>query len=175
MINIASVEKESSIDGEGIRYVVFVQGCKHNCPGCHNPQTHSFDEKILISADDIIDDMTENPLLDGITLSGGDPFFQAKECIELAKKCKDNGYTVWAYTGFIFDDFLNYINKCKHNDWITQDMIELLNYVDVVVDGPFILSERTLDEAFRGSKNQRIIDVKKSLTYNKVIEYKINY
>lgn len=175
MINVASIIKESSIDGEGMRYVVFVQGCKHKCLGCQNPQTHEFNCGKDMSAIEIYNDMQENPLLDGITFSGGDPFFQAEQCIELAKLCKENGYSVWAYTGFNFEDFLNFKNKCKCNEWITQNMINFLDYVDVVVDGRFILEQRTLDSQFIGSTNQKIVDVKKSFKANKVIEYNLEY
>ena len=171
MIDVASIVKESSVDGEGIRYVVFTQGCKHNCIGCHNPQTHEFNCGTQIEQADILRDMESNPLIDGITFSGGDPFFQADECTILAKMCKENGYSVWAYTGFIFDDFLNFKNNCKCNSWITNDMITFLNYIDVVVDGPFIEKQKTLDAQFKGSYNQRIIDVKESLENNKIIEY----
>lgn len=175
MIDVASIIKESTIDGEGIRYVVFTQGCKHNCKGCQNPSTHNFGCGKMISASEIYDDMIKNPLIDGLTLSGGDPFFQAKQCCELAKLCKNNGYDIWAYTGFNFEDFLNFRNNIKCNVMITSDMIELLRYIDVVVDGRFILEERTLESKFKGSSNQKIVDVKKSLKENKVIKYNLEY
>lgn len=173
MIRIASIEKESVIDGEGWRYVIFTQGCSHNCKGCHNPQTHDFNAGKLVSDTDILNEILKNNLLDGITLSGGDPFFQADKLLNLVKQCKENGLTVWAYTGFIYEDFMKFINKENTDKRITQSMIDLLKYIDVLVDGPFIESERTLESPFKGSSNQRIIDVKKTLKAKKIIEYKI--
>lgn len=175
MIDVASIIKESSIDGEGIRYVLFTQGCKHNCAGCHNPQTHEFGCGTKMNPNDIYEDMSLNPLLDGITFSGGDPFFQAEECIPLAKLCKDNGFSTWAYTGFSFDDFLKFKNNEECNEWVTKDMIDFLDYIDVVVDGRFMLEKRTLDMQFVGSSNQRLVDVKKSLKENKVVLYNLEY
>ena len=173
MIRIASIEPESTIDGEGWRYVIFTQGCNHNCLGCHNPQTHDFNSGKLVSDSELISQIQENPLLDGITLSGGDPFFQAENLINLVKQCRCLGLTVWAYTGFIFEDFLNFKNKCKTDARVNKSMLNLLNYIDVVVDGRFILEQRTLDSKYIGSKNQRIIDVKKSLKNNKIILYNL--
>ena len=111
MIRVASIEKESTLDGEGWRYVIFTQGCSHNCKGCHNPQTHSFDGGELMDDSTLLSDILSNPLLDGITLSGGDPFFQAKQLIDLCKSIVDNGLNIWAYTGFIFDEFIKFKNS----------------------------------------------------------------
>ena len=175
MINIAKdgIIEESTIDGEGVRLVVFTQGCSHHCKGCHNPSTWEFNDKNKISDTEILDMVHSNPLLDGITLSGGDPFFQAKNCINLCKIIKKEDLTVWAYTGFIFDEFIKFKNKVKCDDRINKDMLNLLKYVDVVVDGPFIIEQRTLDSKYRGSTNQRLIDVKKSLHQNKIVEYQL--
>lgn len=171
MIRIASVEKESIVDGEGIRYTIFTQGCSHNCLGCHNPKTHDFKGGYDVDDMEIYNDILENPLLDGITLSGGDPLFQAKKLINLAEMVKDKGYTIWAYTGFVFDEFLNYINNEPCDSRVNDDMIELLKYIDVIVDGPFILEQRTVEALYKGSTNQRLVDVTKSLANNIVIEY----
>lgn len=171
MVRIASIEKESIVDGEGIRYTIFTQGCNHNCLGCHNPKTHDFKGGYEVDDIEIFNDILENPLLDGITLSGGDPFFQAKQLIRLVKSVKENGYTVWAYTGFTFEEFLKYINKEPCDKRINDSMIDILKYIDVVVDGPFILDKRTVEALYRGSTNQRLIDVNKSLDNNKVVEY----
>lgn len=173
MLRIAGIEKESIVDGEGIRYVIFTQGCNHNCLGCHNPESHDFNGGTLVSDEHILNEIKENPLLDGITLSGGDPFFQAKELLNIVKTCKSNGLDIWAYTGFIFDEFLNFIDNKKCDKRIDDNMIKLLKHIDVLVDGPFILNQKTLEKGFKGSKNQRIIDVKESLKKNKVIEYNL--
>lgn len=171
MIRIASVEKESIVDGEGIRYVIFTQGCTHNCAGCHNPKTHDFSGGYDVDDIEIYNDIIENPLLDGITLSGGDPLFQADKLIKLVDMLKKDGYTIWVYTGFVFDEFLKYINNEPCDKRITKDMINMLKYADVVVDGPFILEKRTLDALYRGSTNQRLIDVTKTFANNEIIEY----
>lgn len=176
MINIADsgIIEESIVDGEGVRLVVFTQGCSHHCKGCQNPLTWEFNDKNKISDTEILDMIHSNPLLEGITLSGGDPFFQAKDCIKLCKAVKKEDLTVWVYTGFIFDEFIKFKNNIECDDRINKDMLNLLKYVDVVVDGPFIIEQRTLDSKYRGSTNQRLIDVKKSLHQNKIVEYKLN-
>lgn len=160
MLRIAGIEKESITDGVGIRYTVFTQGCKHKCLGCHNPETHDINGGYDIAIDEIIEDLKSNPLLDGITLSGGDPFFQAKECTELLVRIRKElkHLNVWAYSGFTFEQLLR-----------NKDMREMLELVDVLVDGRFVLKRRTLESRFKGSENQRIIDVRKSLENNKVI------
>ena len=173
MIRIADIERESIVDGEGVRYVIFTQGCNHNCLGCHNPSSHDFTGGKLISDEEILNDIDNSPLIDGITLSGGDPFFQAKELISLVKACKERELTIWAYTGFIFDEFQKFMKKEPCDKRINKDMIKLLRLTDVLVDGPFILSERTLSESFKGSKNQRILDVKKSIKNKKPIIYEV--
>ena len=170
MIRVASITPESTVDGEGWRYVIFTQGCNHNCKGCHNPQTHSFDGGYLMNTDDILKEVMDNPLLDGITLSGGDPFFQAKELLELVRELKKNCYSIWAYTGFVFDKFLDFIANKDTDKRINKDMIELLNYIDVVVDGPFIESKKTFTCEYRGSSNQRLVDVRESLDKKTVVE-----
>ena len=173
MIRLADIERESIVDGEGLRYVIFTQGCNHNCLGCHNPTSHDFNGGKLVSEEEIFEDICNSPLIDGITLSGGDPFFQAKELISLVKQCKNQKLTVWAYTGFIFEEFLKFMKNEPCDKRINKDMIKLLRLTDVLVDGPFILSERTLSESFKGSKNQRILDVKKSIKKKKAILYEM--
>ena len=169
MIRVASIDRESIVDGDGLRYVVFAQGCNHNCKGCHNPLTHPFNGGTEMSVDELITDIRQDPLLDGVTFSGGDPFFQANEFVSLAKKCHAENLTVWAYTGFTMEQFLKYRNGEKSDERINLDMIELLNNIDVLVDGPFILEKRSLTTLYRGSTNQRLIDVRNSLTNNKIV------
>lgn len=177
MFRIAGIERESIVDGEGWRYVIFFQGCKHNCKGCHNPETHEFNAGIEVTEEFILMDLkicNSAGLMD-ITLSGGDPFFQAKNIKNLCAKLKESGYNIWAYTGFEFEEFLKFINKEKCNKEVNQDMIELLNYIDVVVDGPFVESKRTISSEYRyrGSTNQRLIDVKETLKSRQIRIYKI--
>lgn len=146
---------DSIVDGEGLRAVLWTQGCSHNCKGCHNPETHSFEKGVLVDVEDIKSLIKELVLQDGITLSGGDPFFQPEAIKEIAKFAKQQGLTVWAYTGFTFEELVKY-EKTK----------DALKYIDVLVDGKFEIENRTLSLKFRGSTNQRIIDVKRSLKDN---------
>jgi len=169
MLRLAYIEPESTVDGEGLRYVMFMQGCNHNCIGCHNPQSHDFNGGTLISELDILSEIRNNPILDGITLSGGDPFFQSKELIPLIKEVKHLGLDIWAYTGFTFEQLTGLV----HDKRVTADMLELLNLVDVLVDGRFELEKRSLTVPFRGSTNQRLIDVQETLKTNTIIEYKL--
>ena len=159
-ISLSGITGDSIVDGPGIRLTIFTQGCPHHCPGCHNPQTHDPNGGSWGDTDDIIAAMAENPLLDGITLSGGDPFMQPKECTELAKGAHRCGLNVWTYTGYTWEALF------EEND---PDKIALVKESDVLIDGPFIMAERSLELQFRGSRNQRIIDVKKSLAAGEII------
>ena len=163
-IKIAGTVDDSIVDGAGLRFTVFTQGCAHNCEGCHNPDTHDFQGGEETTTEKIIQEFTENPLLDGITLSGGDPFYQAKACAALAKAAKDAGMNVWTYTGFTWEELLSGANG--ENGWM-----ELLSHTDVLVDGRFVLSERTLELPWRGSRNQRVIRVPESLKCGSIIPY----
>lgn len=174
VLKISGIVRDSIVDGEGFRYVIFFQGCKHNCVGCQNPQTHSFDGGMEIDIESIMRDLSicNGARLMDITLSGGDPFFQAKEVIELCKELKKEEYNIWAYTGFVFESFLEAIENNIYTT-INRSMIELLNYIDVLVDGPFILERKSLECAYRGSDNQRLIDVQKSLIEHKIKIYEL--
>lgn len=157
----AELQKDSIVDGEGVRAVLWTQGCLHNCKGCHNPQTHSFDGGALIDLEEVKSWIDELEGHQGITLSGGDPFFQPHECAYVAKYAKSKGLDIWCYTGFTYEAL---IEKSKKN----PNVMELLKQIDVLVDGRFIIEQKSLDAVFRGSKNQRIINVPKSLKENKV-------
>ena len=159
-IRIAGIADDSIVDGPGIRLTVFTQGCPHHCPGCHNPQTHDFEGGMDKDTDEILDMIAENPLLDGITLSGGEPFCQSEACVCLAKAAQDAGLNVWCYSGYRYEELI-----AGKAEWK-----ELLEHVDVLVDGRFVLEKRTLECKWRGSSNQRLIDVKRSLAENQVIE-----
>lgn len=153
-IRLAGLEPESIVDGPGYRFTVFVQGCPHNCPGCHNPQTHDFFGGHLADTDDVIAHLGENPLVRGLTLSGGEPMMQPEPLYLIAKAAKGKGMNVWCYTGFTLEELL------REN---RADRMRLLSAVDVLVDGPFRSHERSLDLLYRGSKNQRLIDIPATL------------
>lgn len=154
----AELQTDSIVDGEGIRTVVWTQGCPHDCKGCHNPSTHDFDGGALVDVSLIVDEIKALKGQDGITLSGGDPVCQSEACIELCKAAHEVGMNVWCYTGFTYEAMLK---NPKYK--------ALLENVDVLVDGKFILEEKSYDLYFRGSRNQRIIDVAKSLASGEVV------
>lgn len=161
-IRIAGIIKESIVDGPGIRMVVFAQGCKHKCPGCHNPETHSFDGGTLVTVDSIISQAKKNPLLDGLTFSGGDPFEQASAFAMLAKEAKKLNLDIMTYTGYTYEYLI--ANSSKNEGWNS-----LLDETDLLVDGRYEASKRNILLRFRGSENQRIIDVKRSKTENHIV------
>lgn len=153
---IPEIQKDSIVDGEGIRSVIWTQGCLHNCPGCHNPETHSFKEGFLVEVDEIKKQLQELEGQDGITFSGGDPIEQSEACAEIASYAKSMGYNIWCYTGYIFEEL---IDRMEYFPMIKK----FLENIDVLIDGKFKLEEKSYDVPFRGSKNQRLIDVTKSL------------
>ena len=150
---------DSIVDGPGLRMVIWTQGCMHNCIGCHNPQTHSLCGGYEVDTKDIINTIKDLKLQKGITLSGGEPFLQAEALEEIAKEAKKYKLDVWSYTGFTFEELLD-----KNNPHYLKN-IKLLNQIDVLVDGKFIENKKEVGLIFRGSSNQRIIDVQKSLKY----------
>lgn len=159
-ISLSGITGDSIVDGPGLRLTIFTQGCLHHCPGCHNPQTHDPEGGSWADTEDILAAAAENPLLDGITLSGGDPFMQPVPCLALAEGAHKIGLNVWTYTGYTWEALL------EEND---AEKLALLKETDVLVDGPFLLAERSLELRFCGSRNQRLIDVKKSLAEGKVV------
>ena len=165
-LRVASLINDSIVDGPGFRYAVYVQGCSHHCEGCHNPQTHDFDGGFEADTEEIWQAIIENPLLSGITFSGGDPLFQPVPLLDLAKKAKENDLSVWCYTGWTFEELV------EKND---PDIFDLLRYVDVLVDGRFEADQRTLDLPFRGSKNQRLIDVPAYFNEGVIREIELNH
>ena len=158
-IRIAGIVNDSIVDGPGFRLAVFTQGCIHGCPGCHNPKTHDFNGGYDMDTDAIVLQAKENILLDGVTLSGGEPFCQSRACAEIAGKVKKIGLNVWCYTGYTYEELI-----AGNDDWK-----ELLNEIDVLVDGRFEIEKKTLNCRFRGSSNQRLIDVQASLKSGEVI------
>lgn len=164
MVRLASPEilQDSIVDGEGIRSVVWFQGCSHNCPGCQNPETHDFSSGILVTIDKVKEDIRALEFQSGVTFSGGDPMMQVEALIELAKCVKECGMNVWCYTGFTYEELL------KMGE-VNSQYLEVLKYIDVLVDGKFVDHLKSFECMFRGSLNQRIIDVPKSLLEKKVV------
>ena len=161
----ANLQEDSIVDGQGIRTVIWTQGCSHNCPFCHNPSTHDFKGGELVDLEDVASALENLSGQDGVTFSGGDPMFQPKACSILAKKVHELGMNVWAYTGFTFEELIKSTNK---------DILDFLNEIDVLIDGKFEIEKKSMDLEFRGSSNQRIIDVPKSLERKKVVLYNLN-
>lgn len=154
-IRVAGIITDSIVDGPGLRFTIFVQGCPLSCEGCHNPQTQSFDGGTLYSVEELLEKIKSNPLLDGVTFSGGEPLCQAENLLPLAKEIKKMGLNLAIYTGFVFEKLIT--NKTpKH-------IFKLLQLADVLIDGPFIKSLKNIDLKFRGSSNQRILNIKESL------------
>lgn len=163
----APLQSDSVVDGFGIRTVIWTQGCSHNCPFCQNPQTHDFNGGAEFELEDIFRELDELKNQDGITLSGGDPLFQIDAVTEISKYAKSIGLNVWCYTGFTYEKIME---MSKTN----PKYLEFLKYIDVLVDGKFEIEKKSLDCLFRGSTNQRLIDMKETLKQNKVILLKEN-
>ena len=159
-MRIADTVSDSIVDGPGLRFTVFTQGCPHHCPGCHNPETHDPAGGREVSVSELEEEMGKNPLIDGLTLSGGDPFCQAAECADLARLAHEKGLNVWTYTGYTYERLL---------EGDLPGALELLEQTDVLVDGPFLLAEKSYEALFRGSTNQRLIDVKQSKAAGHVV------
>lgn len=158
----ADLQTDSIVDGPGLRAVIWTQGCSHNCKGCQNPQTHDFNGGGLVPIELVKDAIDELEYQSGITFSGGDPMFQPEACNELAIYSREKGLNIWVYTGFTFEELLEMAKK-------KPIYLEFLNNIDVLVDGKFKLEERDLNLLFRGSRNQRLVDVQKSLEKGEVV------
>ena len=159
MLNLSGIVTDSIVDGPGIRVSVFSQGCPHHCPGCHNPETWEFSVGTDMTPEQVFAIVKSNPLCKGVTFSGGEPFAQAEEFARLAQLLKADGYEIASYTGYTFEQLLQGTPAQK----------ALLSKLDVLIDGPFIQAEKSLELSFRGSANQRILDVQKSLAENKAV------
>ena len=151
-IVIAGAKKHSLVDGPGVRYTLFMQGCPHNCKGCHNPDTHDINKGKILDVKDVYNDIITTRYIDGVTISGGDPFFQPEALCELLKMLKEQGLSIWCYSGWRFEDLL-----------LNEKQAKALKYVDVLVDGKFEEDKKSKECMFRGSTNQRIIDVQATL------------
>lgn len=158
-IRLASFIHDSIVDGEGIRSVVFTQGCPHNCPGCHNQKSIPFDGGDLVDVDEVISEILAANLKK-VTFSGGEPFVQAEQLYHIAQALKEEGYSLWSYTGFKIEALF------RHQDPFVMKFLSLL---DILIDGRFYLMKKDLSILFRGSTNQRILDVPESLKQNKPV------
>lgn len=160
-IQLSGLVGDSIVDGPGLRLTVFTQGCPHHCEGCHNPQTHDFAGGYPATAEEIVKRLQDDPLQQGITLSGGEPFCQAEALLPLCRQVRALGKNIWAYSGYTFEE-LTAASAPPH-------AAELLALCDVLVDGRFVLAKRNLNLFYRGSENQRVIDVQASLERNQVV------
>lgn len=156
IIRTAGIVKESIVDGPGIRYTVFVQGCPHHCEDCHNPDTHDFSGGKDRESAEFAEEIKSNPLLAGITLSGGEPFCQAEALCELAESVKAMKKNVVAYSGYTFEELIDLSKE-------QPSILKLLQSCDLLIDGRYVQAKRDLTLRFRGSSNQRVLDVPKSL------------
>ncbi|MDS0525322.1 anaerobic ribonucleoside-triphosphate reductase activating protein [Clostridium sp. SHJSY1] len=166
MIRLSGIAYESLVNGPGLRRVFFSQGCKHNCNGCFNPDTHDFYGGEERDMDELIQDVVDNPMIKGVTFSGGDPLERAEEFSYMAKKFKEHGLNVWSYTGYTYEYIIDNINKVP--GWKG-----LMENLDVIVDGRFEESKKEDGLRFKGSSNQRIIDVKESMNSGKITLFQI--
>lgn len=167
MANIVGINFESIVDGDGVRVVIFFSGCNHHCKGCHNPESHNFNTGKSFSSEiqeQIAEYVRETPFVSGVTLSGGDPMYSAVSIIPFLKELKELSptSTVWVYSGFTYEEII-----------ADPTMRELLVMCDVLVDGPFILDQRDITLSYRGSRNQRIIDIQESQKAGKIVLYQL--
>lgn len=167
-LRISGVIDESVVDGPGMRYVLFVQGCPHRCHGCHNPQTHDFEGGTLITVSEALEKiratLDNDPLIDGMTISGGEPMCQAAALVPIAKEVKNRGLDLMIYSGYTYEQLME---KAQTDDGIRY----LLDAADKLVDGPFIMAQRDLTLEFRGSRNQRFIDLQKTRESGTVTDF----
>lgn len=164
MIRLYGTVNDSIVDGPGLRYVVFTQGCPHHCKGCHNPNSHDLLGGYLVDMKDLLLEIDKNSLLDGITISGGEPFIQAKNLISFIKEIKKRHLHIMIYSGYTFEEIMS----------LGKDERELLSLCDTLVDGRFIQSQRSLSLRYKGSLNQRIINISLSLQKRKIILQDVN-
>ena len=170
MLHYLYTYPETIVDGDGIRFSIYLSGCRHHCRGCHNPESwnpasgHPLTREKI---EEFIEAINSNPLLDGITFSGGDPFYSPEDFLPLIKEFSERtGQNIWCYTGYLFDkDVLD--KMCKESE-VTK---EIVSYLDIVVDGEFMIDRKNLKINCRGSDNQRIIDVKKTLDAGEIVHW----
>ena len=156
-LRVLDIARGTSVDGPGLRDSIYFAGCHHACEGCHNPQSWDMNGGKEMSDDEVMAILREDDF--DVTFSGGDPMYRAAEVARLARRIKaELGKTIWCYTGFVFENIV-----------MKADFRCLLETIDVLVDGPFVLAGRDISLRFRGSGNQRIIDVRQSLLTGKTV------
>ncbi len=165
-LRMCGTEPESIVDGPGFRYVIFVQGCPHGCAGCHNPESHSFEGGYELGIDELYKEIRSNPYLGGVTFSGGEPFCQTAGLLELARLLKSDGIHLMAFTGYTLEELR------ARGDEATD---ELLGLIDILVDGRFVETQRDLTLLYRGSENQRVIDMNKTRELGEVVLWKSDF
>lgn len=161
MIKLAGIVEDSIVDGPGLRLVFFCQGCPHHCPGCHNEDTWPFEGGTPMEEAALFEIAKRSPLVRGVTFSGGEPFAQAEGFAKLAELLRGAGYEVASYSGYTFEELLAG----------TPAQRRLLAALDVLIDGRYLEAERSLSLVYRGSANQRILDVQKSLAARRAVEH----
>lgn len=161
-IRICGVVRESIVDGPGLRFVLFTQGCPHHCPGCHNPESHALDGGYEVTEEKVWTEFVKNPLLRGLTLSGGEPILQAGALVGLCRRVHAAGKDVILYTGYTYEQLCAMWEE-------KPEILDLLREVDLLVDGRFILEQRDLTLLYRGSRNQRIIDLPATLSGGSIV------
>lgn len=167
-LRLSGVVRQSIVDGPGLRMSVFAQGCPHGCAGCHNPATHGFEGGFEVDVQELLAEFDENPLLSGITLSGGEPLAQAGALVSLARGVRERGKTVWCFTGYVFEELMETVRQGGDRG---GELEELLRYVDVLVDGRYEEGLRSLELRYRGSLNQRVLDLRCSLKSGVAVEW----
>lgn len=187
-ISLYGTVPDSIVDGPGLRYAVFVQGCSHHCPGCHNPESQPAEGGTETTLAALLADIRANGLAHDVTLSGGEPFEQPKACAALAAELKRNGYGIWCYTGYLYDDLAGRAEAARTQqaqreeagltgnaltEGIADDLAvgDLLDSIDVLVDGPFVESRKSLELKWCGSSNQRLIDVPATRRTGSIVEW----
>lgn len=163
-MRIVRIVEGTSVDGPGLRTSIYFAGCSHRCPGCHNQQTWDFQAGQDMTVEEVMQTVLYNE--NNVTFSGGDPVYQAEAIIPLARAIKEAGLNIWCYTGFTFEQLREGIDEVPK-----EILDEFLGLVDVLVDGPFVLAQRDISLLFRGSANQRLIDLRRSLASAQIIEF----
>ena len=166
VIRVCGVEPESIVDGPGFRYVLFVQGCPHRCPGCHNPESHDPDAGFDMTTGEVMKEIKANPHLRGVTFSGGEPFEQVSALLELAEMIRSEGLSLMSYSGYTYEELTE--RKDPETD-------RLLGMLDILVDGRYVEKLRNLTLVYRGSENQRVIDMNKTRENGEVTLYRSDF